>query len=63
MPPLPGSTVPPASLAGTSGSWSGNVHSYYQVWIPTAGMTDGEILAIVLLGALGVGGVAYLVSE
>lgn len=63
MPPLPGSTVPPASLAGTSGSWSGNVHSYYQVWIPTAGMTDGEILALVLLGALGVGGVAYLVSQ
>jgi hypothetical protein len=59
-PPAVGSVIPPAALAGTTGSWSTTIHPYYQVWIPAAStMSTAELLLLLALGVAAVGGVAY----
>jgi hypothetical protein len=63
QPPAPGSTTPPAALAGTSGSWSATIHPYYQVWIPSAAMSSTEMWLLAILGIGVLGGVAYLALD
>lgn len=62
-PPAPGSTTPPVALAGTSGSWSSQIHPYYQVWLPTSGMSTDEEIVLVLLGLLVIGGGTYYLMQ
>jgi hypothetical protein len=67
QPPDPGTAnyaVPPPALAGTAGNWY-QAHPYYYVWLSSAvatGLTSGELLLLLLLGAGAVGGVAYALS-
>jgi hypothetical protein len=64
-PPVPGSTVPPTTLPGATGSWSAQLHPYYQVWVPGVAATTStaEIVLLALLGFGTLGGIAYLVWD
>jgi hypothetical protein len=63
QPPVAGSATPPPVLAGTTGAWSGPIHPYYQVWIPSTAMSTAEILLLAVLGIGVLGGVVYLATE
>jgi len=65
-PPLPGTVAavtPPPALAGSTGRWV-YAHPSYYVWLSgTAALTTGEEVALFLLLAGVVGGIAYLIWD